>query len=47
MQLAVLNLEVGNAARPGEMRHVEFAIYSIVRAKILDELESSLSQLGS
>lgn len=43
MGLAVLNLEVGNVARPEEMRQVEFlidsgAIYSVVPAAILDEL---------
>jgi aspartyl protease family protein len=43
MGLAVLNLEVGNVARPEEMRRVEFlidsgAIYSVVPAAILDEL---------
>src|SRR5258707_14817523 len=43
MGLAVLNLDVGNIARPDEMRQVEFlidsgAIYSVVPAAILDEL---------
>jgi len=43
MGLVVLNLEVGNVARPDETRQVEFlidsgAIYSVVPATILDEL---------
>jgi predicted aspartyl protease len=43
MGLAVLNLDVGNVARPDETRQVEFlidsgAIYSVVPAAILDEL---------